>query len=617
MASIATNMSFSVLKFVSADSLSIIASYLSGYDLAMLWFTGDRNIRRLMSDKSVVRHFSTNFETPTKILNFVFPRLLSHFTGLDSLTLSLQRRYTLNSARFNFSGLPATLQTLKLVEIDVKPFLSWLEHAHNPLPLLKEFISTYRSYEWTATALALLPRSLERVKVTYISNLEDVVCLGPNLASLSVNAAPDNLEPISWAPTLTKLKLKLIDGGILFGTKMGPFNAALPRTLEWLEVTDGSGLYQCIHELPPSITHLVLSCVDLDNFTDWKTCFPNLAHIELRLRQSVSAHIISLLPPSLKYLSIRSIDSDSVSGVLDTLRFPPALEHLITCQWMGKHVVDLIPRLPQTLKTISIPFRLDRAQIASLPRSITSLDLLDIQDGLEDVLPPKLTSLASTRRFFLKENSIRALPRTITSLRIIKDCNMRVNTLSQHLPLVSFTKHAIGTSNDAISYIDFVSLGSTLLHLKMLDVAFQPKKYSVEFWKTSLSKTQLISLKLHGKITGTFSNYSKRASIDHLIDPNILLGLPNTLRRLELRYFRDTITDEHISALPKLIADIDIKDAPDCTISDVSIPLWPKYINLMYWPKTSKLTYKKVHELAVPLLDRAHFGHITLRFLFE
>lgn len=124
--------------------LSHIVYWLDGFDIAMLWFTGDRKIRYLISQGRAVTRFTTTFENYDHPLRVAYPRMVDCFFGLKTLELGIER-FIDGYIAFSPSE---SLVSLILGDLNYSGFIELLKSTPTPFPNLKNLSMSGRTKEW-------------------------------------------------------------------------------------------------------------------------------------------------------------------------------------------------------------------------------------------------------------------------------------------------------------------------------------------------------------------------------------------------------------------------------------------------------------------------------------
>jgi hypothetical protein len=556
------------LNRIDSSLLHSLISHLDGVDISMLWFTGDRKLRYLMSQGRGVTRFTTEFQSPTLSIQVRFPRLVTSFPGLKTLELSSFRVPFPDITEFECME---QLESLILKRVEYSGLLGALLQLPNPFPNLTslDVIDGMTWSEWPEATLKCLPRTLQTLKIEILENSSQIALLPSSLTSLVFHASDITYGAVACPPNLTKLSMtrKSIFDDDQEIPNLAPFIASLPRTLQWLKLCDVQFVEDCVNVLPPSLTRLVVNQVNAKHsaLASLKTVTPHLTHLNVLLQGRAPASVVHHLSPSLKYVSVHQLSSPSAP-----ITFPQSATYLTlpsffhSTQDIFQQCINL---LPPGLTRISLKFVnasfLNELVIKALPKTITHLDLPLLNDYVAMNLPLRLRTLNSS--------ATTGTPDTLSQMA------------SLHLPAsltkFSFDKVAIPSLNEWI--FRFHSLQALTLtfcgipRLTASDLASLPP--SITELRLSVVRAQL-KRDFPGKDAWVeamkdLNRLDKFSLIGNNTDPDILYGFQKPLLILILDGIpsEHPLKDEHLSALNlKMLGRGRIGGASICTDKSIS-----------------------------------------------
>jgi hypothetical protein len=151
--------------------LSNVLDWLGGYDIAMLWYTGDQKMRYLMSHGRAVTRFVTTFENYEFPLHVAYPRLIDSFEGLQTLKMSTHMRLDLNIPDFSPSS---SLRSLEIPNL-CSGFHNLLRTTSDPFPSLVN-LKLSINQDWLVD-LKRLPATLETLRIGALRHLRHATFL--------------------------------------------------------------------------------------------------------------------------------------------------------------------------------------------------------------------------------------------------------------------------------------------------------------------------------------------------------------------------------------------------------------------------------------------------------
>jgi hypothetical protein len=569
------------LNTIDASLLCSIIYWLDGYDIAMLWLTGDGILMYLMSEGRAVTHFETNFEAPTHLLRVDFPRLVTSFKGLKELKLSNARPGNHSMSGINF---PGTLQFLSLEISRLEEFFSLLRSSSNFLPPLKSlrFIDL-SGIMWTDSDLALLPRTLEELHLSQAENLSGVSELPSNLTSLDISVVTLCYDAVKCPPNLTKLVIRAEEDVEDDDLNMSPFIASLPRHIEWLEINDGNALGNCFEVLPPSLTHLKLSTLPsrcATNLASLKEVTPRLTHLSVILLDSIPRSVASLLSPSLKHVELYDFDFSSSLEI----SFPPNATFVGHSEQWYYHADDpsimkAINALPRVLTSFSFqsvdPKLISSSFMKALPETLTILKMPTISDEIVMDLPKKLTRLTLS----VRAENLATLSETAAS---------QLPTPLEHLSFDFVVVPSFQGWMSRLSKLRELSISSAHFpSITASDVALLPSGFE------RLDLNSVFPTEIAGKDAWIASmkhlNRLKWFSISTpATDPDILYGLHMRIEDLYIRGITSErpLTNDHLRAIKslKILKRVRIMGESVCT--DESANFLPQGPYMCYLPES-------------------------------
>jgi hypothetical protein len=121
---------------LDSSTLNSITFWLNGYDIAMLWFIGDRKLRYLMSEGRAVTRFETNFDNAHHRLRVAYSRIVDSFLGLKSLSISVLRLF---DDDFEYFGASKSLESISVELPRCTALFALLESCPTAFPNLRSF----------------------------------------------------------------------------------------------------------------------------------------------------------------------------------------------------------------------------------------------------------------------------------------------------------------------------------------------------------------------------------------------------------------------------------------------------------------------------------------------
>ena len=399
-----------------------------------------------------------------------------------------------------------------------------------------------------------------------------------NLCSLSITA--------SYASAISH---PIINNGAI---------AALPRTLETLEIKTVAGHVDALANWPPTLQHLILghkAIIDLEalpptlrhfeaSFSrdnnpstfDWTSKLPHLeALISPNFDPSqlfLDAEMVTNLPSSLRKLTLRSLvlpmdpptsaqdllmprdpklsaEAQSFLNALEELsltlsppsnawKFFPALKSL-------RLPALLVPTLPPSLTTLDITAKLE--SVSHLPSTLTQLNLaggftLSLAKDDSSVKFEQLPSLLKTLRIgsgFTIEHAA-ALPTNLEYLSITLDDPSQDG---QHLwdSLNALPKlTSLGMTNSSSSRPSAAKIPSTLKTLSF----FTEQEIPLEWWQLQLPQASSLETLMVLVVP---------------ISPALMLSLPPSLTHFTTPFINALPETSHFAALPRSLRSLELR----------------------------------------------------------
>jgi len=473
-----------------AEVLAIITSYVSGFDVCHLFWTGDSKLCRVLQQGGVeVFRLEVTGHMPTNGLNR-WPSLVERLSGLLSLTISIDVPYTEDNAPLSHIRpdlLPPTLQEIHFQFLQAEscfvrypaPFNVVFPHQL-PSSQSVELGDYSDSEEWIESDQEdpLFPG--DDGEPTRLSDLTDLVNQRLDNLPKPVEVSlydQDRYRSESWDEdgrfNFRKLFPHLRTLSLIGVSSLDPRTLSLlPDSLTCISLKSGSK-FEDIESLqnvscfgflnfssdwnanlrPKSIPFL--ETIQVDKLTFEATCSTHLTTVVLR--EPNWQWDLSLLPRSLTSLTIDRPKTSSHVTSQDVL-WPSMLSHLklVRCRW-PQHW----PPALTSLEALEFHELTKVSQLSALPRGLLHLDLYHAIVSWTPAeirhLPPSLTCLRASRSDTdslaikhltelpcaknLKElklgattdpELIKHLPRSLTTLTL--SCGQSVRKAFHHLP---------------------------------------------------------------------------------------------------------------------------------------------------------------------------------------
>jgi hypothetical protein len=556
------------LSYLSSDVINIITYHLDGFNIIRLYMTGDKMLKRTMTQLGGVRHFRIVISSPRYLL---WPSIVSNFPYLDSFELIAVDSLKLFAIKdVDVSILPKSLLSLTL---HFGNGLASLFHhpSANPQDSTMHCIkfmwpnltslqyTSYTKRNMTKDILSLLPASLTQMTTFGCLTFDVLPYLPINLTSLKFYMPDTQDTPLEWPQSLISLHVLNVRSCLI--------HQHFPRSLKALTIDystestwyspDESGLAG-FQWFPPSLTSF---------------CFKNHAPFKLRSKhiQCLSRSIVDLtieandstremiissgfmdsLPPNLTQFNVFAFINSKTSSLLD--EFQDCLKNLPSTLLETNLAEFSEDYFPPKLISVSLHVRMDfRSMLKTLPMSLTYLFITEI-------LPPLLDDNVSS------SFSDQLLP-TESSM----DENLQNETLSEfetwnheNPPMLSNLKSLVTTINSPST---FELVISRIPHITMLHVNIGSRL----LFMTQLLPPTLVALRINRGFGAQTNHYNELEVLSPLTNlPNltvlVLIGLrvqsiteafyqslPTTLTSIQFSFpITDPFPGSHLNWLPE------------------------------------------------------------------
>jgi hypothetical protein len=574
-----------VISSLDASLLSNILYWLDGFDIAMLWYSGDLKLRYLMSEGRAVTRFATNFESRYRPLPVAYPRIVDSFLGLKSLELRSSPYFTTCIPSFS------PFEYLESLVLDIPSctgFMDLLSSNTNPFPNLRKLSMLGLLEKWSEEQLQLLPQTLETLEIGPLPTVADISFLPSSLTSLVIYCTMALYDGvIKFPPHLSKLIIQL--DFLDWVSTAKPFIASLPSGMTWLEMGGYINTLDFMSDLPPLLTRLHFSIsspvLSASELAPLQKLVPLLTHLHVQFGSSAPLSVLNVLSPNLKHIDFSGLEPDpevELSFPANALSVPlPKHGGYISSQ---SQLLSIIGSLPRTL-TSALLFNVSASlwtegAIASLPRPLEILSLAIKDASLMQYLPSNLTQLVlggpSPDSLPILEDALLHLPVSLTdlSLSYLTPPPLRIGWAGhlKRLRKVLFTHVKSNVEPDDLRAL--VSPSLAMLSLfgteKPQNITFPGK----EAWIAAMCHLKVLN---ELEIRGLFS------------DPDILYGLkkrdvltPIRVLSLEGIPAEHPLTDQHIEATNlKLCTNLQLTGASVCTDECLDLlPIQPLSIQI-------------------------------------
>lgn len=577
-----------------SEILCSVTQTLDGFDIANLWFTGDKRIRTRLEMGGVTEFHLTLRQTRSR----GWPKLASRFRRLESLSIRPKCSHTIWLRDVDLASLAPTLKHMKL------------------------------NFENAEMALLGLPFVIS-------DRYPDPVWSPPTTGEMK-------LAPLPLAELFPRLETLGIYGEPALASVLIP---CLPQTLLTLSLPHRNISLESINALPPNLT-----CLKLPNVTHFNLAAkfpPGLTTLILRSANPISPKLMSSFPPGLLTLNIASCESPMLE-LVDFL--PPELTSL-SVDWNSTFDDEVCARLPRTLRYLTVRYQSKLSKFQNLPPTLQTLitrDTVDVNDEDIALLPPTMTKIhmmkakvssaclkylpAGARSIALKvEFTAPAVPyRFMESLEKLDTSAIDVKALtnaprlrkiyagslikgdwSALKELKSLTRLRLYSECDMTEEF-LTALPETLADLDLTvsnhvepDVSrFLPRSLKVLRVNANETLSDPFIPHLPPRLTELYLN-----SINTLSD-HALSILPRTLEQLVINYVTQ-ITDEGIRHLPPLLTDCRLERVT--LLTNASASLFPRRMTRLYLDRCKNFSDEAVKHFPRTLtsLDLIHNDRLT------
>lgn len=422
------------------DAIECIASYLSFYDLLLLYFAGERQFNYRLCKNVRTFKVASNHSSPMGALLSFPPHCTAQFTSLLHVSVRLHKEFAALSAE-SLKNLPSCLLSLELVFKGALEALFLRENPRSDAVVTAEPISVSRSSQVLELG-RLFPRleklvvadtgkdfTIARWKLDSISTL--LRGLPPSIQTLLLHPLEElfkqqmlPLFPRSLLRLSTSIKVRAFDLQQAIDYSLIPSESTNLRVL-----LDGV-IAPTFSAWPKNMTKLHLRLSEVIIEEDYFQGLPGTI-TELRIVPMRSSGRIQHLPQSLLRLSI---DSSYSRVDVPLMNLPRSLKKLVLrvpASNLQEEDSDdpeyALEGLPSSLQKLTLDFGSDwpltgfskLVNLKSLKistKSITDEGILDTR-GLQ-FLPRGLSHLSLATAHLLTADAIKQLPSTLTSFKL-------------------------------------------------------------------------------------------------------------------------------------------------------------------------------------------------------